>query len=138
MKTLLALILALFAGQSALAANSRLTFSCKTDGGYTIKFQVEQTPSGKIRFLEEQVESQEEIFDISPNNSEIGALNENNGISQNAKTVTFSGDADGYYLADLVLYRNSGLKKGYLKIKDISGMGSGNSYSLVSCKVKEI
>lgn len=64
-----------------------------------------------------------------------GSLNENFGaVMQDGKFVV-SGDADGFFLVELVLYENSDLKKGFFRV--YNNMNGSDMYSEVSCTVKE-
>jgi hypothetical protein len=66
----------------------------------------------------------------------VSSLNENLSVSTGTRQLRISGDSDGFYLLDLVLYKNSGYTKGYLRISGSDGDG-GNAYSKVGCTVTE-
>jgi len=125
---------------SASASTQMISFDCQTqdsianDGKVRIQFELNQTQNGKLTYVDPEVE---EIFRVTPNDSYAVALNENEIIRQNDKTVTFIGDSDGFFMVYLTLYRNSGFKSGYLKFKDKGEGMSGRLYSKVNCQVSK-
>ncbi len=66
----------------------------------------------------------------------VSSLNENISVASGSRLLRISGDSDGFFLLDLVLYKNSGYTKGYLSIHHADEDG-GNAYSKVSCAVTE-
>lgn len=72
---------------------------------------------------------------VTPKNSFSAAINENLSGSVNKKSVRLFGDSDGVYTVELVLYRDSGLKNGWVKISHTSD-GEKDSYSRLTCSVE--
>lgn len=76
--------------------------------------------------------------DAKPNAGHLlGSLNENIELDANDKQLRISGDADGFFLIELALYRDSGFTKGYVKLEDLSE-GTGDLYSEVDCTIETI
>jgi hypothetical protein len=70
---------------------------------------------------------------VVPEEGRVSSLNENLEWYIADDRVTIHGDSDGFYLLDLVLFKDSGYQKGYLRISHAEE--SDNAYSLVTCKV---
>jgi hypothetical protein len=124
-------------------------FTCKTTGKFegakthTVKFTIDDArkslskKSGEIFSKFEQDEDDYSIVDVTPESSKLEALNENSGAQLKKDRLVIDGDSDGFYLVELVLYRNSGFKNGYVKLVD-SGEGIGDQYSKISCTQKTV
>lgn len=65
----------------------------------------------------------------------VSTLNENIGFTIQDGRLVISGDADGLYLVELVLFQNSDLKKGFFRIYNNSL--DKDMYSEVDCTPKE-
>lgn len=117
-------------------------FNCVTaeemedNGKVHIQFDMNVDSSGKYSYVDPDKET---IFKVKPKDAQAVALNENGSIYQDdGKTVTFFGDADGFVLVYLTLYRNSDLRHGYIKYTD-GGVGlRGKLYSKIECDIKNI
>lgn len=75
------------------------------------------------------------IFIGTPEGAYGASLNENFGALRQDGKFVISGDADGFFLVELVLYENSDLKKGFFRV--YNNMNGSDMYSEVSCTVKE-
>jgi hypothetical protein len=71
---------------------------------------------------------------VLPKNSAVNELNDNWGFQVSPQGIRLSGDADGFFLIEMVVYANSNFTKGYIRIRDISNEGIGNQYVPVSCE----
>lgn len=117
----------------SVAANAtNYTFDCKaTEKNKTvsIKFLVKNLYS-KATLETYPGEDDYEPVKVRPKSSLLNDINENGGFSVNKDRLLLHGDADGFYMLEIVLYRNSGFTKGYARVK-----GDENLYSKVSCTV---
>jgi hypothetical protein len=73
---------------------------------------------------------------VDPANAYIEALNENISTGRENGKFFISGDSDGFFLVDLVLYENSRLTHGYLKMRDLQE-GTGDLYTTVQCTLAQ-
>ena len=69
---------------------------------------------------------------VTPKERHVASLNENMTYSSNAERLRISGDSDGFYASELVLYKDSDYKKGFVRI---SGEPGDEAYAKVSCTV---
>lgn len=121
---------------SAQAANVT-EFSCRTDRiiegkrPTRIEFQVKNL--GKK--IAEYAESDEEPVRMFPRNSVL-MLNDNYGLVQKKDRLVLSADGDGCQLTELVLYKTSQYRKGYVRVKDTGCARLGDLYSNVSCDLR--
>jgi hypothetical protein len=74
-------------------------------------------------------------IEVTPPDHRLASLNENWEVTSGKRTLRVSGDSDGVFLLDLVLYKNSGYTKGYVSINHADG--GDNAYAKVSCTVTE-
>lgn len=73
---------------------------------------------------------------VTPEDSDLMALNENWRVGLNRNRIDFAGDSDGFYYAEMVLFRLDGYKTGYVRTR--SGSEEiDEAYSTISCKVTE-
>lgn len=87
-----------------------------------------------------QIESEAEDAPVkmTPEDS-ILDLNENFTIGSGSRGLRLTSDGDGCQFTEVLLYKNSDYKSGYVKIED-GGCGAEGvpAYSTVSCKVKSL
>ena len=75
---------------------------------------------------------------VSPENSPLQYLNENYAVSiEGGKQLRMWGDGDGFETGEVILYKDSGFKAGYVKVHD-GGEGNGDGYSKLSCTVTDL
>jgi hypothetical protein len=118
-------------------------FDCKTerqvDGkDHRIKFAIKNISSArKIEVLTPEGREDPDYMPIkvTPNEGRVPALNENLSAATGSRLMRISGDSDGFFLIDLVLYKNSDYTKGYLKIHGSEDDGP-HQYSKVTCEVR--
>lgn len=134
---------------SASAMANKISIDCTTAenvGGEKsptrIQFVGEESRGGKISFPEVapfSKDGEDRNYKVTPSHSGkynyAEALDENGSIRNHKNSVEFFGDSDGFYLVYLVLYRDAGLKKGYLRYAKGASDIEGLAYSTVSCKV---
>jgi len=119
-------------------------FECKTSGKFygakthTVSFTVLNAQKalskskGDVYSAFVQDEDDYSVVSVSPSNSKLAALDENGGARISNGKLIMEGDSDGFFLVELVLYRNSGFSKGYVSLTD-TGEGIGDQYSKISC-----
>lgn len=126
---------ALFLAVFALSANaSEYNFNCKTKAegkNVTIKFIMTDL-YGKAVLEDYPGEENDNQVKVTPISSAIYDLNQNLSYGVGKEKLAISGDSDGVFYVDLVLYRNSGFTKGYVAAK-----GEVKFYSPVNCTVKK-
>jgi hypothetical protein len=126
-----------------LNARKLQVFDCKTetqiDGAIqNMQFSIKNITNNRaIEIFDKNGQEPEDYNPVSVQpEGRIGSLNENLSVSTGTRQLRISGDSDGFYLLDLVLYKNSEYKKGYLRISHDMGDG-GNAYAKVNCTVTE-
>lgn len=138
MKKTLVLI-GMFFSVTAMAKTDITTFRCVTDkviegnSPTVIEFQVQELNTKEATYYTVDPDSYEPVK-TTPEYSTL-MLNENWGISQEADRLEMDSDGDGCQLTDFVLYKNSGYKRGWVRVRDL-GCGASPSYSTVTCNVK--
>ncbi len=103
---------------------------------HSVSFQVENLNSQRPELLAED-DDYNSLITFSPERSPFEALGENWSIVNTLEKFEIHSDSDGFFLLDLVLYKNSGLKHGYVKVRDIHE-GFGDAYSKVTCEVTQL
>jgi hypothetical protein len=126
-----------------------VAFTCKTLGKFagakthTVSFTIDDAraslkkKSGEVFSHFRQNEDDFSIVEVTPESSKLEALNENAGAQIKKDKLVIDGDSDGFFLVELVLYRNSSFKNGYVKLVDM-GEGIGDQYSKISCTQKTV
>jgi hypothetical protein len=125
-----------------LNARKLQVFECKTDKAIDNRIT---EMSFSIRYINDNKKIQ--IYDkngkdpedyspvkVSPE-GRLSSLNENLSVATGTRSLRISGDADGFYLLNLVLYKNSGYTAGYVRISGADP--DPNAYSKVSCTVTQ-
>ena len=127
---------------SEVVASSILGFDCttteKVDGDIQhLQFSVKDMDQKGMDILDPKGKEDEDYspIKVQPEEGRVPSLNENLGWDTANERLTLHGDSDGFYLVDLVLFKDSGYQKGYLRI---SHSEDGDAYSLVTCKVSPI
>lgn len=122
-----------------LTRRSSDTFSCETtkpfyDGKvHRIKFKVFALETGS-KGAELYTNDDDIPVTTTPERSPLAALSENWGFQIKGGKLVIDGDADGFFLPELVLYENSGYTRGYVAIKDHGSLGA-DQYSTIKCKI---
>lgn len=104
---------------------------------HSLKFQLENLEEGKISLVDDEDSETGLSFSTTPKSSKLSGLTENWGITRRGGNVRWTGDSDGFFDVELVLYADSAYRAGYVKIND-GGEGIGDSYSPLRCRVKLI
>jgi hypothetical protein len=131
------------AAASDVVASTIQGFDCTTDAKVDgdiqhLQFSVKDMDKKGMDILDPNGKPDEESYSpikVQPEEGRVPSLNENLAWDTANDRLTLHGDSDGFYLVDLVLFKDSGYQKGYLRI---SHSEDGDAYSLVSCKVKPI
>ena len=118
-------------------------FDCKTDRNVddaiqTMRFSVKNIADNKkVEVLDKdgRVADDDMPIHVLPE-GRVTALNENIGVSSGTRTLRISGDSDGFFLLTLVLFKDSGYTKGYIRIYGSEDDGP-HQYSKVSCTVTQ-
>jgi hypothetical protein len=118
-------------------------FECKTDSKVddaiqTMTFSVKNiTDNKKVEVLDKNGRAADDDMPIHVlPEGRVSALNENIGVSSGTRTLRISGDSDGFFLLTLVLFKDSGYTKGYIRIYGSEDDGP-HQYSKVSCTVAQ-
>jgi len=143
------LILTLFVISGVVRAETVTKFSCVTDTPVEsndpkhptkplkpteFSFAVENLNSEKPGYWTEK-ENDEPVV-MKPNDS-ILDLNDNWQIQAGAEGLELSSDGDGFQYTTVVLYKDSGYKKGYARVKIPDPPDhSEDKYSTVTCKLE--
>lgn len=133
-----ALSLIALSSTTALAAAS-LKFDCVTDK------VIEGPKPTRVQFTIENLDDAKKItyagtdenpVQMTPAESVL-MLNENWGVERTAKGILLSSDGAGCQLTKMLLFEDSGFRKGYVSVKGKNfGCGASDYYSIVTCKVK--
>jgi hypothetical protein len=125
-------------------------FTCQTarpfyDGKvHTLRFSVEHLADPEQTDLVWPDELDALAIEVDPEDSFLVGLNENNTITLEDGKLFISGDSDGFYWSHLVLFENSGLTKGYVRLEDNvgedgdGGFIGGGKYSEVWCTLEAV
>jgi hypothetical protein len=125
-----------------LNTRGTLLFACKTDRPMDgslreIAFSVKSMGSRSMEInAPDGSQVDYDPIKVTPGNSRITSLNENLDFGAGTRHLRINGDSDGFYLSELVLYKNSGWTKGFVRIYASDPDESGpNEYSKLSCTV---
>jgi hypothetical protein len=128
------------------STKSRLkVFDCKTerkvdDKDQRIQFSVRHIDDNKkVEILTPEGKDDEEEFSpikTTPDVGRVAALNENLGVSTGSRSLRISGDSDGFFLIELVLFKNTNYENGFLRIFGSEDDGP-HQFSKVHCAVTE-
>lgn len=121
------------------------SFDCKTTGDFygkkphTFQFSASGLNTDAPDWAGDSAANAEDEGPVtfSPENSPLVYLNENWSISMQNGAVRLWGDGDGFETVEVMIYRNSGFKAGYVKVHD-GGEGNGDGYSKLSCTVTDL
>jgi hypothetical protein len=118
-------------------------FDCKTerkvdDKDQRIQFSVRHIDDNKkLEILTPAGKEDEEEFapiKVTPEVGRVAALNENLGATSGSRTLRISGDSDGFFLIELVLFKNTDYQHGFLRIFGSEDDGP-HQFSKVHCAV---
>jgi hypothetical protein len=128
------------------ATKSKLkVFDCKTerkvdDKDHRIQFSVRHIDDNKkMEILTPEGKEDEEEFSpikTTPAVGRVAALNENLGATSGSRSLRISGDSDGFFLIELVLFKNTDYQHGFLRIFGSEDDGP-HQFSKVHCAVTE-
>jgi hypothetical protein len=141
MKSGLIFALAMLFQVSAYAGGiSELSCKLKSNPNDVFTFQISELGSDEADFVHADPDDEySQIFHTQSENrdisSMIGSLEGQGGdLRVRANSIEMIGDAAGIDFTNLVLYKNSGFTKGYLRYDYAGELG----YTKVSCEVKAV
>lgn len=136
MKTIIFILI----GSTAMASTTT-TIHCKTlraierrPGVKTeLIFQIANLNSNRFELLNLD---KEETVKTKPKVSVLG-INDNIQLYGNKGDIHIHADGDGCQWTDLVLYKNAGYQRGYVRLKGSPSCGAGSAYSELSCQLTQ-
>jgi|GEM_PF-5515611 len=143
MKLLLSLMLIFSVVPSAIAVGSVTEFRCVTDRGLygsnpRFVFRVVNLARGRMdyAFIDARAENEDAVVrEVTRERTSIATLNDNRTIQRISDGFQMVGDGDGCEWVTLRMYKNSGYRRGFLRVKDGGCGSSGDAYVTVSCNV---
>lgn len=115
-------------------------FECTTDNTdidkVTSEFSFELSGLGTESVDFYVPDGEEPQIETVPEESHFTTLLDNWVIAEESGGLTLRGDADGIEYMTVVLFADSGYKKGYARLEDGGGYGIGDHYSTITCAVK--
>lgn len=133
------------AGAGELSQVKSASFDCKTTGDFygkkahTFQFSAAGLNTNSPGWTGVSGEHAEDDGPVtfSPKNSPLMYLNENWVIEMQNGALRLWGDGDGFETVEVMIYKDSGFRAGYVKVHD-GGEGNGDGYSKLSCTVSDL